>query len=288
MTPPLLAHHNLALPIFLFTDASDFTISGIPHQQDEAGDLHPLAFYLRKLLESEINYSIHNKEMLGIMESLREFRPWLVGLELPISIITDHKNLEYFMNLQCLNHRQARWALELSEINFKLSFTPGKDNPVDVPLCHPDFIPADGNIAKEVNWQTLLAPQHMERLWVAASSTNTAPSMTISTIPAPILATTMPPVTPLPPPISPPSSSIQILSPAPSISLDDWNKALTKDETWKEGICSSKKDWKLENGNPLFRHKLFVPPESCEAMSCMSTMTAYLLGTQDMQKPSHW
>src|SRR5258706_2007005 len=68
-------------------------------------------------------------------------------------------------------------------------------------------------------------------------------------------------VTPLPPPISPPSSSIQILSPTPSISLDDWNEALAKDKMWKEGICSSKKDWKLKNGNPLFRHKLFVLPE---------------------------
>ncbi len=195
MVPPLLAHHNPALPIFLFTDASDFTISGIPHQQGEAGDLHPLVFYSRKLLELEINYSVHNKEMLGIMESLREFRPWLAGLELPISIITDHKNLKYFMNLQCLNHRQARWALELSEFNFKLSFAPGKDNPADVPSHHPDFLPADGDITKEVNWQTLLALQHMERLWVAASSMNTAPSMTIPTIPAPILATTMPLVT---------------------------------------------------------------------------------------------
>src|SRR5258708_18623118 len=129
MTPPLLAHHNPALPIFLFTDASDFVISGIPHQQDEAGDLHPLAFYSRKLSESEINYSVHNKEMLGIMESLREFRPWLAGSDLPISVISDHKNLEYFMNLQHLNCRQARWALEVSEFNFKLSYAPRKDNP---------------------------------------------------------------------------------------------------------------------------------------------------------------
>ena len=73
---PLLAHHNPSLPIFLFTDASDFTISGIPHQQDKAGNLHPLAYYSRKLSELEINYSVYNKEMLGIMESFREFMSW--------------------------------------------------------------------------------------------------------------------------------------------------------------------------------------------------------------------
>ncbi len=46
---PVLTHHIPALPIFLFTDALDFTISRIPHQQDSAGNLHLLAFYSRKL-----------------------------------------------------------------------------------------------------------------------------------------------------------------------------------------------------------------------------------------------
>ena len=31
--------------IFLYTDASDFAISGIPHQADEDGSLHPLCFF---------------------------------------------------------------------------------------------------------------------------------------------------------------------------------------------------------------------------------------------------
>ncbi len=127
---PVLTHHDPALPIFLFTNASDFAISGIPHQQDSAGNLHPLAFYSRKLLESEINYSIYDKELLGIMESLREFQPWLVGSETLVSVISDHKNLEYFMTLQ---HKQARWSLELAKYNFKLSYAPGKENPADAP-----------------------------------------------------------------------------------------------------------------------------------------------------------
>src|SRR5258708_5474390 len=70
---PLLVHHNPSTPIFLFTDASDFAISGIPHQKDTEGNLHLLAYYSRKLSESEINYSVHDKEMLAIVESLREF-----------------------------------------------------------------------------------------------------------------------------------------------------------------------------------------------------------------------
>ena len=127
-TTPLLTHHDPSLPIFLFTNASNFTISGIPHQQDKAGNLHPLAYFSRKLSKSEINYSVHNKEMLGIIESFREFRLWLTGLEVLILVISDHKNLEYFMKLQQLKCRQARWSMELAKFNFKLLYTPGKDN----------------------------------------------------------------------------------------------------------------------------------------------------------------
>jgi len=38
----------------------------------------------------------------------------------------DHKNLQYFMSSQKLNHRQARWALYLSRFNFVLKHVPGK------------------------------------------------------------------------------------------------------------------------------------------------------------------
>ena len=40
-------------------------------------------------------------------------------------IWTDHKNLEYFMTNQNLNHRQARWALYLSRFGFILKYVPG-------------------------------------------------------------------------------------------------------------------------------------------------------------------
>ena len=104
LAAPILIHHDPSKPVFLFTDASDFMISGIPHQANANGDLHPLCFFSRKLTDAEINYDIHDKEMLGVIKSLKEFRHWLSGTVIPVSIITDHKNLEYFMTLQQLNH----------------------------------------------------------------------------------------------------------------------------------------------------------------------------------------
>jgi len=46
--------------------------------------------------------------------------------KLEFEIWTDHKNLQYFMMSQKSNHRQARWALYLSQFNFRLKHIPGK------------------------------------------------------------------------------------------------------------------------------------------------------------------
>ena len=40
-------------------------------------------------------------------------------------IWTDYKNLEYFMKVQKLNRRQAKWALYLSQFDFILKHVAG-------------------------------------------------------------------------------------------------------------------------------------------------------------------
>jgi len=49
----------------------------------------------------------------------------LEGAQFKFEIWTDHKNLEYFMKVQKLNRRQARWALYLSGFDFTLKHIPG-------------------------------------------------------------------------------------------------------------------------------------------------------------------
>ncbi|KAH9244876.1 hypothetical protein BASA81_017684 [Batrachochytrium salamandrivorans] len=46
----------------------------------------------------------------------------------PVTVLCDHKNLEYFMTTKKLTRRQARWSLELSEYDFSLTHRPGKLN----------------------------------------------------------------------------------------------------------------------------------------------------------------
>ena len=63
--------------------------------------------------------------MLAIIWALEEWRHFLEGASEKFEIWTDHKNLEYFMTAQKLNHRQAHWSLYLSQFNFSLHHCSG-------------------------------------------------------------------------------------------------------------------------------------------------------------------
>jgi len=78
----------------------------------------------KALNKTEHNYEIHNKEMLGVIHCLEVWRHFLEGAKVKFKIWIDHKNLEYFMTSQNLNHRQVRWALYLSRFDFILKHVP--------------------------------------------------------------------------------------------------------------------------------------------------------------------
>ena len=85
----------------------------------------PAAFISKSLSDTEQNYEIHDKEMLAVVRCLEAQRYFLEGTTTKFKIWTDHKNLEYFMIVQKLNRRQARWVLYLSRFNFTLKHVPG-------------------------------------------------------------------------------------------------------------------------------------------------------------------
>jgi len=68
----------------------------------------PVIFISKSLSDTERNYKIHDKEMLVVVRGLEAWRHFLKGTTTKFEIWTDHKNLEYFMKAQKLNHRQAR------------------------------------------------------------------------------------------------------------------------------------------------------------------------------------
>ena len=82
------------------------------HPQE--GDLHPVAFFSKKHSPAECNYEIYDKELMAIIRCFEEWRPELESTPHPIRVLSDHKNLEYFMSTKLLSRRQARWSEFLS------------------------------------------------------------------------------------------------------------------------------------------------------------------------------
>ncbi|MBW0564227.1 hypothetical protein O181_103942, partial [Austropuccinia psidii MF-1] len=86
---------------------------------------HPIAFDNRKLLPAELNYEIHDKELLGIVWALKCWRAFLLSLSSSFEVLTNHSSLQYFISSKILTRRQARWAEFLSEFHFSITYLPG-------------------------------------------------------------------------------------------------------------------------------------------------------------------
>jgi len=73
-TAPILAHFDPKKPVLIETDASDFALGAVLSQRSEEGRLHLVAFHSRKFQLAEINYEIHDKELLAIVDAFKHWR----------------------------------------------------------------------------------------------------------------------------------------------------------------------------------------------------------------------
>ncbi|KAF8756488.1 hypothetical protein RHS01_04204 [Rhizoctonia solani] len=108
----VLCHADPAKPYFLETDASGAALGSILSQRQEDGQLHPLE-----------------------------------GTAHPITVFTDHQNLEYWKESRTFNQRHAQWHLLLAGYNFQIVYCPGKQsgkpNALSRCLDHADIPPAN-------------------------------------------------------------------------------------------------------------------------------------------------
>jgi len=104
---PILHHWVPDRRIIIETDASDYALAVILSIELESGENHLVAFHSRSFNSTELNYDVHDKELFAIYDAFRIWRHYLNGSALPIDVVTDHKNLEYFSTTKILNRRQA-------------------------------------------------------------------------------------------------------------------------------------------------------------------------------------
>jgi len=84
------------------TEASDYALTAILSIVNEDNEVHLVTFHSHTFTMAELNYDIHNKELLAIFKAFKIWRHYLEGSAYPIDVVTDHKNLEYFSTTKVL------------------------------------------------------------------------------------------------------------------------------------------------------------------------------------------
>jgi len=83
-------------------------------------------FFSKKLNKYQLKYTVGGKEMLGVVEALKEFRTMVLGY--PIEIHTDHKN--WVTDKQINNAKVMRWRLFIERFAPTLHYVKGEENVV--------------------------------------------------------------------------------------------------------------------------------------------------------------
>ena len=114
----LLTYPDFNKQFVIHTDASHTQLGAVISQ-----DGKPLAFYSWKLNPAQCHYTTTERELLAIVETLKEFRNILLGQN--IKIYTDHKNLTY-KNFN--TERVMWWHLIIEEYAPEFEYLQGPDN----------------------------------------------------------------------------------------------------------------------------------------------------------------
>ena len=156
LSKPTLQLPDPSCPFALAADASKFASGAILLQTDPNGNWHPCSYLSQSFSPAECKYDIYDRELLAIIRALKTWCHYLHGSPFPIQVFTDHKNLTFFHSPQCLNCRQARWLLDLTDFDLQLTHVPGSQlTSPDVLSCRPDLLPPTDSDNEDV---TLLPP----------------------------------------------------------------------------------------------------------------------------------
>ncbi len=121
---PVLAIFNPDSAIIIQTDASIKGIGAVLKQPQKNGEIKPVAYFSKKLNETQKKKRAIYLECLAIKEAITYWQYWLIGKK--FVVYSDHKPLENLKINSRTDEELGDLVLYLSQYDFEKKYTPGK------------------------------------------------------------------------------------------------------------------------------------------------------------------
>ena len=90
-----------------------------------------MGFYSKTFNEAEHNYNIHDCELLAVFHGLTHWQHILLSSPSKVTVLMDHKKLEYYKEPHHINQQISRYVQQLQDYNFIIKHILGDSNKVD-------------------------------------------------------------------------------------------------------------------------------------------------------------
>ena len=127
---PVLAHPDVSKRFTLITDASAYAAGAILTQPDEKGVLHPVCYGSTIFSDNQRNWSTVQRELYSLIYFCEKYQTFLLGAQ--FDVITDNTallHLDKFKDIK--SQRLWRWFEKLQKYDYKITYSPSKQNPSD-------------------------------------------------------------------------------------------------------------------------------------------------------------
>ena len=160
---PCLAHYSSIRPNTITTDASTKGLGATLWQEQDIGDLKPIAFASRFLSDTEKKYAINELELLAVVWGLEHFRLYIYGK--PVKLLTDHQALVPLIKRNRSNKtysaRLTRWLDRLAHFTINVNHIAGKHLALTNYLSRNPIAPAQNDDVYEEEYVIInIAPHY--------------------------------------------------------------------------------------------------------------------------------
>ena len=160
MSYPVLQQPKQGIPFVIASDASDYATGAVLGQVVD-GKMVAIAYTSGALRGPEKNYSVQEKEALGVIRAVKAFNHYILASPFEIRLLTDHQSLKFLHTQKGLAGRMARWAMLLAEYSATVKYLKGSENHVADALSRLIDTPS-GSFNTSVSLLTLHANVHAE------------------------------------------------------------------------------------------------------------------------------